>query len=207
LQETAVLRTIRPLLLALLPALAMPCILAPPLHGGCFEEVSLDTLARDAGQIVVGRVRKVTTVMEEAPGVEGLVPFQEIEIKVFESWKGDLVFGDRVTLRFPGGTRPDGSMLTVSTSPATEDLLDGPQLLFIQEDCFGPGLHGLCHKALGSYSVERRPDGTVVVQGQEGHPVARTHDLRELRERVSEIVPEATQPPREPRDRNGGERK
>ena len=133
--------------------------------------------------------RSVRTVMDTAPGVEGLVPFQEIEIKVVDAWKGDGEFGDRITLRVPGGPLPDGGgMLTVSSSPAVENYLDTPSIFFVAEDRFGKGVHGLCHRALGIYRVEKRPQGGALVRGVPGHPIARNAELDQVREQVREVV-------------------
>lgn len=175
------------LLLPLSGGLLLMLLLGSSVESTCFDDVSLNTLTRDATRIVVGRVRGTRTVLGTVRGVEGEVPFQEIDFKVFDSWKGTDKVGDRITLRFPGGTLPDGSMLTVSTSPAVEDVSDSPALLFLDNDCFGDGLHGLCHKSLGLYRIEKRPGGPIV-RGKPGHPIRSSHPVSDMLSQVRDIV-------------------
>lgn len=181
----------RHLVLSLAALFLVGTLPTPAAQAGCFRSTDLEEISTQADQIFVGRVRSVRTVMGTADGVEGPVPFQEIEVKVFESWKGHLLLGDRIRLRFPGGPLPEGGMLTVSSSPAVENHLETPNLFFVNLDRYGLDQHGLCFKSQGIYRVEKRPSEEIVIRGVQGHPIAKTTPLMEVKRQTLAVVSRA----------------
>ena len=138
-----------------------------------FREVPRHELVQSADDVVLARVEAVRSGPGVAPGVSGPVAFTEAVVRVERSFRGGFLPGETFAFRVPGGATPDGKFLMVSTSPALEAYESGRALVFVERDAFGPGLHGLAHKALGLYRVETSPAGADVVRGVTGYPIAR----------------------------------
>ncbi len=138
-----------------------------------FRDVPRHELVLSSDDVVLVRVEASRNVFGEIPHFEGPAPFTEALARVERVFRGGALEGERIAFRVEGGLKPDGGFLMVSTSPALEDYAGGKALVFLARDAYGPGLHGLAHRALGLYRVERDRAGRDVVRGVTGHPIAR----------------------------------
>lgn len=153
-----------------------------------FREVPRHELVLAADDVVLVEILSVSNTAGRVPHAAGEVPFTEATARVVRAFRGGFREGDAFAFRAPGGVHPDGRTLMVSTSPALEGHRGGRALAFVERDAFGPGLHGLAHKALGLYRVETARGGADVVRGVTGYPIERDLPVAE----VPNLVIEAT---------------
>jgi hypothetical protein len=155
-------------------AIAVAIVLAAGARAyASFRDVPRHELVLAADDVVLVRVDAVRMATGTISAFEGDAAFTEARVSVERSFRGRFLPGESFAFRVPGGTYPDGRLLMVSTSPALEGYEGGRALVFVERDAYGPGLHGLAHKALGLYHVESSLGGPDVVRGTTGYPISR----------------------------------
>jgi len=86
--------------------------------------LTLTRLHSEADRVVVGEVERVWVEMGSWPNVAHEVPITQAEIRVEEGLKGEIE--PLITVAFPGGQTPDGTMVRVSGTP---EFIEGERIM------------------------------------------------------------------------------
>jgi hypothetical protein len=140
-----------------------------------FESLAPAELARRANDVVHARVVSVQTETGPLPGVAGVVPIRRLTLRVHEPWRGECRPGEPLDILVPGGRRPDGTSVMVSTSPSTDGLEGRDVVVFVRRDLYGAERHGIEAGMFGLYRVVSRgtrsaAPATPMLRGQAGSP-------------------------------------